>query len=298
MQSSETDMQLVADELFDFDFSSDFVSDWAIGAAEGEHLFNEILASTTFDHQHFQCYEDAARAVLKSVSKKNGSKLSSGKHHHPRRSAAMEMPVVKAHRKLPLLIFPSFDRCDSLLFFPSAMARYLNSDDMKAASKLASTHLKSDCKISIDFCPEQNLNVKGLMKLSSILNEMQPDRVLCVHSTKVVGNQIRASVFFKSTESKAVTDGVKRATKDPLFSSVFHLSRNDRLKQRIREMKDLSAEEEHRLCDLVDSDVDLLVYVHLYMNITFDDITKKVTAFDVGGMLTSMHAVQDGITVE
>lgn len=197
--------------------------------------------------------------------------------------------VTKCSQRTPLYVFPHFDKCDSLLFFPSALARHLNCDDMHAAKKLVITHLTDDCDIRIDICPGRRFDVKTLLKVTQLQNELQPDRIMCVHSTKVIENQIRSTVYFKFTECKSITEGVERENEDPqLQDCVFHTERSDRLKKRVFEAG-LSEQETQRQCALIDTNQDLLIYVTLDFVITFDDLTKKVTNLDMSGRLTSMH---------
>jgi hypothetical protein len=50
-------------------------------------------------------------------------------------------PTMSRKRKAQqLFVFPSFDKCDSLVFFPSSFARCVNSYDMKELGKLFASH--------------------------------------------------------------------------------------------------------------------------------------------------------------
>lgn len=190
-----------------------------------------------------------------------------------------------------LYSFPSFDKCDSLLYLPSTLISYLNSNDMAAAGKLLIARLSSNCDIRMTFCESVNeLTVDSLVNLHSILNETQPDRIMCVHSTKVVGNQIRATIHMKGTENKLVHDSVISAVRDPILKPLVKMSHKDMLKMKVD-----SCPKRHDNGDamyaLIDTERDLVVYVFLEMILTFNDRTRKVVDLELTGWVTSIQPV-------
>lgn len=206
------------------------------------------------------------------------------------------LPKPNMSRRPPssiLYAFPHFDKCDSLLYFPSTFTRLLNTCDMPALSKLFSTHLDKNC--DIDYCFPSNCTPQGLLKTYEVLNELQPDRIMVVHSTKVVENRIEASVHMKFTDCKFIYDSVVRSAKKALVGC--HMISQDRTENIIHKlnMQERPEELQKRYIDLAKSEVDLVVYVHINMVLTFDDFSKKVTALGFRGRMTSMHAASDDL---
>jgi len=204
-------------------------------------------------------------------------------------------PKVNVSRRPPsniLYAFPHFDRCDSLLYFPCTLTRHLNTGDFTAVSKLFSSHIDKDCRVFMDYAAIGDINVKSFLKLHEVMLDLQPDRIMCVHSTKVVENQIFASVYLKATDNKTITDSVARTVKDPVCASLFTMDRAERMKLKTLAVE-RTEEERLKMIELADSGEDILVYVRLNLALTFNDVTKKITSFVCNGQVTSMHAVKD-----
>jgi hypothetical protein len=95
----------------------------------------------------------------------------------------------RARRFEPALYaFPSYDKCDSLLYFPNAMSRHTNSGDFAQLSRLFGSHLESDCHIAL---VDLNPSSKQLGRLFCFFTEVYPDFMMCVHSTRVEGKLTR-----------------------------------------------------------------------------------------------------------
>lgn len=188
-----------------------------------------------------------------------------------------------------LYAFPNFDRCDSLLYFPCTLTKYMNSADMQGLGKLLFTHLDKDCQIMMDYASQNVTNAKGLMRIYEVMMDLQPDRIMCVHSTKVVENQIIASIYLKCTDVVAIHDSMARTVTDAVCHNLFHLSRTDRLKGKIANGSK-TKEELEQITAYINSGQDLLVYVHVQMILTFNDM-KRVTKIEFSGELTSLHPV-------
>jgi len=194
-------------------------------------------------------------------------------------------------RRVPratLCAFPAFDKCDSLLFLPVAMARFINSADMKGLQTVLASH-----KHKQNFL----MNYKGLpLALSTfvlfqeILSQVCPDQIMCVHDTKVVGNTIRASLFSKYTDNKVIYEALKPTYKDA-FPLLFPArSRADRWKNKLTNSL-IPEQDRQGLTELAGEGVDLIVYANMDWVITFDYHTRKVTNFEYSYYLV---AVKDG----
>ena len=192
-----------------------------------------------------------------------------------------------------LYSFPSFDRCDSLLFLPSTMMRHVNASDLTALGKMFHSYMDKNCSAYISYLGDEEINVNGLLRFHTLLNELNPDAIVCVHNTQVVENQIRATAYTKYTANKTIYDSVSRSTKDPLFEPMFGLQRDESV---IRNLKREGRpnEEINKLTTTVVNNVagcDLLLYVRLDLVYTFDNFTKKITRYNVTETLTSIVPV-------
>ena len=195
-----------------------------------------------------------------------------------------------------LFAFPSFDKCDALLFLPSTLARHLNSADMPAASKLLHSHLAPSCEIFVAVLSEKSISVSAYVKFNEMLAEMLPDQIMCVHSTKVVENQISAVVYMKGTACKSVFSSVASMSSyeqlDAPLKPFFGRDRENTLKLAIKRDHPY-LEEKTPLHAQAESELDLLLYVRINMVLTIDEVCKKVTRIDISNTLTdvkSLHA--------
>ena len=206
-------------------------------------------------------------------------------------------PRVNVSRRPPsaiLYAFPTFDKCDSLLYFPNTMTRHLNSGDMVSLTKLFNCHFDKKISFELSNCLHAVSTTQQLLKSYEYSNDLQPDRIMCVHSTKVIENQIVATIHMKFTDCAS------------LYQSVFGriLSSTDQsflamTGDRVADMKFYIVNDEYLLDSvkqeylaLADSGADFVVYVQLITTLTYDDMTKKITSLGCSGRLSSMHAVE------
>lgn len=200
-------------------------------------------------------------------------------------------PNMSRRRKdMTLYAFPNFNKCDALLYFPSTMARHLNSGDHSSLSELIGTHFHKNCIAELYCGSEMRLGVAKLLDLFEVANDMHPDSVMCMHSTKVVDNEIRSTLYFKSTESRVIYESLKRTVVDPAFSSMFTGSRADRLREQLS-FGSKSEEERLAICSLAESDADYIVYGQLDLRMLFDD-SKRVVNVKFNANLSSVIQVQ------
>lgn len=190
-----------------------------------------------------------------------------------------------------LVAFPSFDRCDSLVYFPNSFARHLNSADSQSLARLLSSHMHKDCQINAIFGSRDRLCSKSLVTYTDIANEVEPDRLMCVHSTKVIENQIRSVIFMKQTDSQPLYNMMSHTLQGcgMDFSSIIR--RSDRFHLYDKDTS-LSSEAIHELMYHASLEEDLVLYLRCEFILTFDDVTKKIVAMDVVGRLTSAQPVQ------
>ena len=187
-----------------------------------------------------------------------------------------------------LVAFPTFDRCDSLVFLPSTLTRLINSDDIAGAAKLCHTHMRKDCIINYRTDPGTNFtfNLKSFLYFAKLTNILEPDRVMCVHSTKVVDNQIRATVYMKLTDTQMLYR--MNNTHNESDAQIAELLPQDRTK---RFTMHSNGHPDSSILQLSRLDEDLLLYLKYELIMTFDDVTKKVYAMDFTFALTSVHTI-------
>lgn len=197
-------------------------------------------------------------------------------------------------RRVPqatLCAFPTFDKCDSLLFLPVAMARFINSADMKGLQRVLDSH-KHKQNFVMNY-KGLHLALKTFVLFQEILSQVCPDQIMCVHDTKVVGNTIRASLFSKYTDNKLIYEALAPTYKD-IFPMMFpNRPRAERWKNKL--MNSLVPEQDRQgLAELAGEGVDLVVYANMDWVITFDHNTRKVTNFEYSYYLVAVKDSRDG----
>jgi len=187
-----------------------------------------------------------------------------------------------------LYAFPNFDKSDALLYFPNTLSRYMNSGDLVALKKLLVSHMDRKCGITVHHAIP-NLSARTLLNMVTILHDLRPDLIMCVGSTKVVENQIRACAYLKFTDVKSIYDSVVDKITDPLFLALFSKQRTQRLKNGLEGGVEQRTEEEQRaLTAMVESGADVLLYGAVDITLTFDDVTKKIVHMGFETKLTSL----------
>ena len=218
----------------------------------------------------------------------HGSRKSRTKHYHRDDLQSSTNVQVSVFAKPLLYAFPSFDKSDALIFLPTSLSRHMNSGDTEATSKLILSHLDRDCLINLEHYQPGLLNTKSFVKMLDLITNLHPDSIMCAQGIKVDGNQISASLFAKFTDNKVIYESVRSTLKDPALRAVFGFPRAVKVRKSL-ENAPRGEEESQQIITFADSDEDLLVYVHVELTMTVDELTKKVSKFYVTSRLTSMH---------
>lgn len=189
-----------------------------------------------------------------------------------------------------LYAFPSFDKCDSLVFLPSTLSKYINCADFSAVSDLFRTHTSKDCQVVM--MSMLNMDVPTFVRLYELAGDLYPDTLTCVHSTKVVDNVIQANMYTKYTDCPAIFEGVsQRRAKDELYKSLCMApERVERYQAKILP-HGRSTKEIRKILAPATLDTNLIAYANLTMNFTFDDATRKITKIEYVYDLTSLVVV-------
>jgi hypothetical protein len=237
-------------------------------------------------HVQYALQKNSSRSSPTTVKRKNEKKNKRGKTIPLEVILAMSYRAPNMSRKTAgylLYPFPSFDRCDSLLFFPSSFSACINSGDVKGLSTLIKSRINPQCDIS--GCGRE-LNVEQLVTIFEVMNELHPDCVICVHSTKVVGNQIRATLYFKCTENRLIRASVKRNMADPSMLDMAPAPYENAPRSR-RVLELLPEGERLEMAESVHVAENILIYGESLMVLTFDDNSKKITHFESDCWYTS-----------
>lgn len=180
------------------------------------------------------------------------------------------------NRKAKLYAFPSFDRCDSLLFLPVSMARFLNSGDFSGLRKLMASKIDKNCEV---YMTNVKVTSDALIETFEIMNELHPDCVSVVHTTKVIGNEIHADIHYKYTDNLTIRKYLK--SKYPDCKELFSVYGGPRASPEIMEeyLQSRPEEERFELAAQLATSENMLIYGRSLMKITFDNHTKRVTKF-------------------
>lgn len=172
------------------------------------------------------------------------------------------------------------------------MTRFLNSGDMRSLSKLFCTHIDRNCDVMMTRCFTEIKSASQLFKSLQFTSELHPDRIMCVHTTKVIGNQLHTSIYLKYTDARTIYDF--EASSASKLRGNFMLSRDraEDLRLRLEEDEALTTQEKRAYVALAHTSSDFVVYVQLDMVFTFDYMTNKIVKLSCGGRLSSMHAVE------
>jgi hypothetical protein len=200
--------------------------------------------------------------------------------------AARKAPNMSRRAKGSVLCaFPSFDKCDSLVFFPSTMSRFLNTGDFVGLGKLMNTHLHKACVV---YMKDLVLDSSMMLKMFELSNELHPDSLACVHDTHVVENSIQSTLLMKYTDCKAIYDAVARERRNTAMSAFASGTRGQYLQKKL-EIEKRSSQDQFRLRALTESNMDLTVYVKMQCCMRFDDSSRKITSMHYEFEMTSIQ---------
>lgn len=194
-----------------------------------------------------------------------------------------------------LCAFPTFDKCDSLVFLPHSISRFMNNGDITGMAALLQAHTSKNCEVHMK---GMEMMLDGFLYLNELITELHPDTVSCVNTTKVVGNSIMATVFTKYTDSNSIFDCVARTKKgQPMFDKIFGShpcgDRSQRMAHKIEPITNKTEEEKAQMLTVCSTAADIVIYANYYMKFTFDDATHKVTHINFDFELTSLTSAQD-----
>ena len=195
-------------------------------------------------------------------------------------------PSRMKNRSHVLYAFPSYDKCNSLLYFPNAFTRLLNSADFDNLAKLFKTHLSNNCSIELGF-QKLKPTIDNLIEIFTFTTEVHPDCFMCVHSTTVADNQIKATIHMKCTDVQSIKDSLLRTKRTPIEYSLLQESINrDKFPS-----YGLNEQEHQIMQETLRESTDLIVYIRIELVLTLDSYTRKVVSWDSTHGITSVTPV-------
>eukprot|EP00388_Colpodella_angusta_P044102 GDKK01061722.1.p1 GENE.GDKK01061722.1~~GDKK01061722.1.p1 ORF type:complete len:296 (-),score=33.48 GDKK01061722.1:55-942(-) len=188
---------------------------------------------------------------------------------------------------LKWFVFPSFDKSDSMIFFPCTFARLINSGDTPKLRTFMKTHSTRGCEVSLSRDEEFANSLLRFATMMETTDIAQPDIVVCMHNTKVEANQICAVLYFKYTDAPEMYDYLDAFISDPLLKAIYTGKRKDVLTHNLQ-LKSLPNDEQEKIFHIISLNERLQVYGKMELNLTVDDVSKKITKIEYIGRLTSI----------
>lgn len=197
--------------------------------------------------------------------------------------------------EMKLYAFPAFDKSKSMLYFASTYARLLNSGEVDELSRVIKSYCIKDCEVKL-----HETLVVSLMQyvdLLSISNIFHPDSVCCMHSTKVVDNQIKSVLYFKYTDVPEMYTYAETVCTDPAYNWVYVGKRRNIIRRNL-ELDRQTEETQMAIYDLIEKEEQVQVYGKVLLTLTFDQYTKKIQHVRYDSKYTSVAHKNVHITLE
>ena len=132
------------------------------------------------------------------------------------------------------------------------------------------------------------MSIKKYLQTVEVLSGLHPDKMSCVHDTKVVDDSIQATVYTKFTDNVTIFDSISRSNGAEFPFAFPKTSRAERWKQILSTREDPVTEEElAHIYELAGSNKDLIVYGYIKYCFKFDFESRKVVRLDYQFNLTS-----------
>ena len=130
------------------------------------------------------------------------------------------------------------------------------------------------------------MNYLGMM---DIAGDLEPDRIMCVHSTKVVENQIKATIYMKITDLQPLYNTV-HALKDANVAKMgLYRERAKRFQTFADDAASHSEALQQQLISYSYAEEGVLLYIRLDLTLTLDCHRGKIVKVDHVFQLTSVQ---------
>jgi len=198
-----------------------------------------------------------------------------------------------SRRKDKLYAFPLFDQSASLPNLPFTFTMLANSGNIDALSKLLYSHLEKNCLITLNCVSQSAVNLKLLLKFAKLMNEINPDSIMCVRGTRVSGQSIKASIYIKFTVNNLIYDVVSRSVREPALVPFLSTTRSGFVMKMIESGSVLN-EETSKVREVKETKIenDLVVYARIEMELLVNDLTKRVSHMSMRHQVSSVEPVE------
>ena len=182
--------------------------------------------------------------------------------------------------KLSLYPPPNLDRGDSIVYFPSSMARMINSEDAQAFAKLLQRHCSEHCELLISRKMQIKLPLAKHVNLFSVTTALQAASVYSMQSTKIVGNQVHAVLHYQYTDLPQMHEYAKSYVTDPLLKLLFVTKTRSEMLKRRYPIATLSKANQKKVLALIETNDTIEVHGTLDLILTFDSTSRKITQLE------------------
>jgi hypothetical protein len=213
----------------------------------------------------------------------------------------LDRPTKRARSQPPTLYaFPSYDKSDSLLYFPVSLVRHANSGDYAGLSRLLTTSVDKNCEVMCKcYHGPGAMPARCLANVFQLMNEMHPDTIMCVHGTQVEGNTITAAIYAKFTYCHAITDALRHAHSsynhdlpEPVSYSMLQTSQHH-CRDQLQHESMLNDAQRGAIHQMVRDRATMLMYVKVVLTVVCDEMTRKIVSVKFDQHITSAEKVDD-----
>eukprot|EP01039_Chlorochromonas_danica_P010370 gene10370-11481_t len=177
-------------------------------------------------------------------------------------------------------LYPTFERANFLIYLPAVISQFHNTGDLPTIRGIIGSRAQKDCLVRMAPMKDPVVGADYIALFFEALLTYQPDDVFFVTSTVCCEGVVTSTCVFKKSHCNQLIDFVNAdaSHRNRLHAMAGHFERClylDYLDQ------DKTEEERAAIAALVSSDRDLVVYGTGTFTITFDDLEKKISCFDL-----------------
>lgn len=177
-------------------------------------------------------------------------------------------------------LYPTFERTNFLIYLPAVISQYHNTGDLPAIRGIIGSRAQKDCLFRMAPMKDPVVGADHIALFFEALLTYQPDDVFFVTSTMCREGVVTSTCVFKKSHCNQLIDFVNADAnhRNRLRTVAGHFERCLYLDYLDQEKTE---EERAAIAALVCSDQDLVVYGTGTFTITFDDLEKKISCFDL-----------------
>ncbi len=183
---------------------------------------------------------------------------------------------------------PNIDKGDSIVYFPSSMARMINSEDVQAFTKLLQRHCSERCELLVSRKFQMKLPLAKHVNLFSVTTALQAASVYSMQSTQIVDNQVRAVLHYHYTDIPQMHEYARTYVTDPLLKLLFVTKTRSEMLKRRYPIATLSKANQKKVLALIETNDTIEVHGKLDLILTFDQASRKITQLEYYTATTSI----------